>query len=389
VTAVSFYFFAGDFADVMRRYKNGDQQIYQTHNEVARLIHDLLNERHQVNIYSFVTQKRNEEQVSNGLRVINLGASDYSSASLLKTAVEADNAEAIIAHFPNLELLRAVAASKRRAVAVLANSYNRTSLWSLIERRRIVNLLNDSRFELVSNHCLPATEHLAKIGVSRSKLIAWDVCHPFEPADYGPKLLATRETFELMYVGSIVEAKGVTDLIAAVSLLRERGLEVHCSLAGLGDVGLMKELAQRLGVSDLLSFLGLVGNEEIFKKMREADIVAVPSRTYYTEGFPLVMFEAIASRTPIICSDHPMFRPVMIEGLSATVFPAGNPKAFADAIARTLTDADRYANLSLAAISTWQSLKGPADWRTMLRKWVDEGISSPWLQLHKLEPVVT
>jgi hypothetical protein len=54
VNSVSIYFFAGDFADALRRYEEGQQQIYQTYNEVARLIHDLLAANQRVNIYSFV-----------------------------------------------------------------------------------------------------------------------------------------------------------------------------------------------------------------------------------------------------------------------------------------------------------------------------------------------
>jgi glycosyltransferase involved in cell wall biosynthesis len=110
-----------------------------------------------------------------------------------------------------------------------------------------------------------------------------------------------------------------------------------------------------------------------------ADLVVVPSRTEYPEGFPLTMFEAIASRTPIVCSDHPMFRPVIADGRNASVFSAGDQHALAAAIQRTLTDSALYARLSNNATLTWEALKGPADWRTMIVKWVIEGRSSSWI----------
>ena len=121
--------------------------------------------------------------------------------------------------------------------------------------------------------------------------------------------------------------------------------------------------------------------------MAAADLVIVPSRTAYPEGFPLTMFEAIASRTPIVCSDHPMLRPVMLDGRNASVFPAGDYRALAAAILRTLTNPALYEALSNNALSTWQALKGPADWRTMIVKWVVEGRSSPWLHDHMLTAV--
>ena len=383
--SVSIYFFAGDFADVLRRHEEGRQQIYQTHDEVARLAHELLAANYRVNFYSFITPERRVEQPLDRFRFISLGAKEFSAKSLLNAAVAADDAGAIVAHFPNMELLRAVIGTKTRSMAVLANSYNRTGLRSIFGKRRVVSLLNNPRFELVSNHCMPATEHLAQIGVKRKKLIAWDTPHPFDPAFAEPKKIAPRQRFEAVYAGSIIEGKGIVELIRALALLREQGLELHCSLAGLGEIDAMQALAVTLGVSDLLSFVGLIGNTEVFRMMAAADLVVVPSRTEYAEGFPLTMFEAIASRTPIVCSDHPMFRPVMVDGRNASVFPAGDYRAFAGAIQRTLANPTLYAALSANAQATWVALKGPADWRTMIFKWVVEGRSSPWICQHMLD----
>jgi hypothetical protein len=33
---------------------------------------------------------------------------------------------------------------------------------------------------------------------------------------------------------------------------------------------------------------------------------------------------------------------------------------------------------------TWGELKGPADWRTMLTKWILEGRKSEWIDQHML-----
>ena len=381
MTSISIYLFAGDFAEVLRRYERGDQQVYQTHNEVARLIHDLLGMHQRLNIYSFVTPERGVERPMDRLRIINLGAKDYSAASLLKSAVAEDDAQAIVAHFPNIELLRAISAKQRRAMAVLATSYNRTGLRSIFEKRKVTSLLNSSRFELVSNHCLPATRHLARIGVKSEKLIAWDVPHPFHPVSYEPKRLAARRIFNAVYAGSIVEGKGVVELIEAIAFMRRRNtIELRCALAGVGDINAMDALGRKLGVADLLSFVGLIANNEVFNMMAAADLVVVPSRSQYPEGFPLTMFEAIASRTPIVCSDHPMFRPVIVDRRNASVFAAGDYRSLATAIWRTLSDSDLYAQLSNNATLTWEALKGPADWRTMILKWAGEGPSSPWIQ---------
>lgn len=386
MTTVSLYFYAGDFADVMRRYSEGRQQIYQTHNENARLIYDLAATGRQVNVFSFVTPERRDECVD-GVRVRSLGAENYAASGLLAPIAAGDDAEEVVIHFPNLELLGATVAKRCRVFAIQANSNNRHGIRSTLGKWKMASMLNNPRIELVSNHCLPATEQLAEFGVNREKLIPWDILHPVEPASHQPKTLTVRPRYEAAYVGAIIEDKGVGDLIRAVALLRKQNIELHCSLAGLGDIDSMEALGATLGVSDLLSFVRLIGNTEAFKLMLAADVVVVPSRTVYPEGFPLTMFEALASRTPIVCSNHPMFRKVMVDRQNASVFRSGDRRAFASAIRRTLTDPVLYSVLSQNAPKTWEALKGPADWRMMIYKWVVEGPASPWIRERMLTAI--
>src|SRR5947209_11096286 len=243
----SIYFFAGDFADVLRRYEKSAEQIYATHDEVAKLIKNLLAADVELTVYSFVTPEAREERPLTGLRIVSLGARSYSDSALLRAAVAADRSEAIVAHFPNIELLRGVMATSSRAMAVLANSYNRKGPKAFLERRRVARLLNSPRFELVSNHCVPATNHLAKIGVARDKLIAWDVPHRFEPKDGTPKRLIPGNRHKIAYAGAIRADKGVTDIISAAEQLKRRGFEIECTFAGGGDIEEMLNLGRRLG----------------------------------------------------------------------------------------------------------------------------------------------
>jgi len=384
--SASIYFFAGDFADVLRRHAEGVEQTYATHDECAKLFKGLLDAGVELTIHSFVTPEAREERPLDGLRIVSLGARGYADSGLLREAVARDNSDSIVAHFPNMELLRAVISTNCRSMAVLANSYNRKGPKAWLERWRVARLLNNPRFELVSNHCLPATNHLASFGVDRSKLIAWDVPHRFDPKDVTPKTLGAGPTFKVAFAGAIRADKGVADLIRAAAQLKGDGLELQCSFAGSGEIDEMQSLGRDVGVSDQLDFRGLVPNGEVFNLFRTADVVVVPSHREYTEGFPLTMFEAIGSRTPIVCSDHPMFVPVLKDGVHAALFSGGDASAFADALRLVLSDADLYARLSANADRTWAGLKGPADWRTMLTKWILEGRESDWIDQHMLVP---
>lgn len=385
--SASIYFFSGDFADVLRRHAAGDEQIYATHDEVAKLCESVVDAGVDLTIYSFITSEAREEHPIDRLRIVSLGARNYTDVGLLRDAVRDDRADAIVAHFAAIELLRAVKANDSRAMAVLANSYNRRGPKAALERWRVARLLNSQRFDLVSNHCLPATAHLANIGVNPRKLIPWDVQHRFRPTDQEPKKLEPKAAYQVAYAGTIRADKGVADLIRAASELKQRGIELQCQLAGAGDVEEMKALGRLLGIADQLTFVGLVPNSQVFEMFRSADLVIVPSHSEYPEGFPLTMFEAIASRTPIVCSDHPMFAPVMKNGTTAAVFPSGDHAALAAAIERVLTNAELYGRLSDNAELSWEALRGPADWRTMLTEWIVRGADSSWIKNHILEAI--
>lgn len=382
--SVAIFFYAGDFADVLRRKQSGEQQIYATHNEVAQLIFDLREQNIAVTIYSYITDERKEETPLDGVRIVSLGANSE-TRGVLKSAVASVDADTIIAHFAFPELLKAVASSDKRVFAGLANSYNDVGIRQYLRRLRISRLLNKKNIRMITNHCIPATEHLAHIGIRREKLVPWDIPHRFHPSGFESKILKNKAEYSIAYAGSIAELKGVGDLIRAVALLKSQGIGVKASFAGLGDIAEMEALARSLGVADSVIFKGIVGNDDVFRMFRDADMVAVPSRTSYPEGFPLTMFEAIASRSPIVCSNHPMFTPVMNDGNNCVMFESGDVDGFAQAIGRLVTSSDLYGRLSQAAELTWRRLQGPADWRTLMSKWVTEGENSAWVSERRLK----
>jgi glycosyltransferase involved in cell wall biosynthesis len=105
--------------------------------------------------------------------------------------------------------------------------------------------------------------------------------------------------------------------------------------------------------------------------MIKADLVLIPSRHEYPEGFPMTIYEALCSRTPMIASDHPMFQNFLIHGVNAMIFPAMNSKALAEIIEKVLSDATLYNSLSLAAPEAWKQLQIPVKWADMIHRWLN------------------
>ena len=102
-----------------------------------------------------------------------------------------------------------------------------------------------------------------------------------------------------LYVGRLISMKGVHLAISALAQLPAWRLLV----CGDGrERGRLERLAERLGVSDRVEFLGWQDRDEVFRLMREeADVLVFPS---FHDEAGMVVVEAIASGLPVVCLDR-------------------------------------------------------------------------------------
>jgi starch synthase len=104
-----------------------------------------------------------------------------------------------------------------------------------------------------------------------------------------------RGTFRVLFAGKIGQAKGIKYLLEAFRRIRAKTIELV--LAG-PILGSGKALA---GYSDLFIHLGQLDQRSLVQQMRTCDVLVLPS---LTEGFGLVIPEAMATGMPVIASTH-------------------------------------------------------------------------------------
>ncbi len=109
----------------------------------------------------------------------------------------------------------------------------------------------------------------------------------------------------LLFVGSCVEQKGIRYLVEAMS---EVCLEYpECRLVMIGSGGLLEEMkisAKNAGLEKNICFLGYVEHGKLPQYFATADIFILPS---LSEGYSLVIREALSCGTPSIMTDLPIF----------------------------------------------------------------------------------
>lgn len=112
----------------------------------------------------------------------------------------------------------------------------------------------------------------------------------------------------ILFVGRLVEKKGVKDLITAYSLLtKEQRNQTHIWIVGDGSERKSLEIqSQSLQLTDKVSFLGKLPNVQLPDYYAAADIFVAPSiidSAGDTEGQGVTLVEAMASGTAIISTD--------------------------------------------------------------------------------------
>jgi glycosyltransferase involved in cell wall biosynthesis len=236
---------------------------------------------------------------------------------------------------------------------------------------RLVQRLNEPHVLTIANHRTPATRSMQRFGVEASKCVAFDYAGYRRPEDEAPKARGSAPPHTLIYAGTISQLKGAGDVVDAVEAMRVGGRAVRLTLAGEGP--LRGPLQQRVAASDCLrgavELPGVVKNEQVYALMRGADLVVVPSRHEFQEGMPLTLTEALASRTPVLLSDHPLFKEVFVDGQGVRFFRAGDPHDLARVAGAVLDDAEGYAKLSQTTAQAFTRLGGGVLFADVVRQW--------------------
>lgn len=149
----------------------------------------------------------------------------------------------------------------------------------------------------------------------------------------------------ILFVGRLVEKKGVRDLIGLVSALRARGVSPPVTIVGDGP---LKGELQRMAasVSELITFVGSASPSEVSKLMDEAAIFVAPSRTAEdgdSEGLGHVFLEAQAHRVPVVAYAHGGVPEAVVHGETGLLAAEGDEGALLNAVQQLLADeGERY-----------------------------------------------
>jgi len=110
----------------------------------------------------------------------------------------------------------------------------------------------------------------------------------------------------LVFVGRVIEEKGVADLIQTIATLAPELPDVSAVIVGEGpDRPAMERLARDLGVAEHVVFTGWIAPEDVPAHLAAGDIFVGPSRRSpdgWIEAQGLTFLEAMAAGVPVIAT---------------------------------------------------------------------------------------
>ncbi len=153
----------------------------------------------------------------------------------------------------------------------------------------------------------------------------------------------------ILYVGSIIPAKGVDTLLEAFSKVHALGIPCSLDIVGSGDshyVGTLQQFVADHGLSSSVRFHGYQGRETIANLMSASTIFILPS---LMENSPNVLCEAMCAGLPVIATDVGGIGSFIQSGVTGLLIPPKDPVKLSEAMISLLSDKNLRENLSANA----------------------------------------
>jgi glycosyltransferase involved in cell wall biosynthesis len=142
----------------------------------------------------------------------------------------------------------------------------------------------------------------------------------------------------LIYVGRLVDLKGLGVLLPALAKLRDRHPDLSLTVVGDGpDRTRFERQADDLGLGDAVRFVGSASQDDVGRLLAESDIFVLPS---FAEGVPVVIMEAMGSALPIVSTYVGGITELVEDGVHGYLVPPGSEPELVDRLGDLIEQPD-------------------------------------------------
>ncbi len=154
---------------------------------------------------------------------------------------------------------------------------------------------------------------------------------------------------EILFVGRLVEKKGVLKLIEACEKLHRKGYNFVCNIVGDGPQEKQaRELIKRYNLQDRINLVGGLPREQLLPFWENASVFVLPcivEKNGNRDGIPVVLMEAMASGIPVISTRVSGIPELVVDGITGLLVEPDDTDALCNSMMRIIEDIDLVQNL--------------------------------------------
>jgi glycosyltransferase involved in cell wall biosynthesis len=358
----------GDYGEAYKKMLTSQKETYRDQFRSVKFLRDIA-EKNKVRVISFCSRPHTEQLEENLWSIgieknKDLKKALYSKLASFKT-------DLLICRTPHLPTLRWAAKNNIITLPCFADTFTAKSFRSRLKNYILRRVLERVEKPCIANHSLNASKSLMLLGVNPHDIVPWD-WSPIEFITESKSISNDDKSFSLMYIGVLSKAKGVDTVLESMAILKNRDIKIELDIAGNGDIEFWKNYAKELGIASQVNFLGIVPSDSVLQVMRNNTAVVVPSKHEYPEGLPNTIYEALASRSPLIISDHPAFKGRLKPYSDCLSFAAGNANDLAEKLLELKTNSALYELISKNTEEALQELYIGEDWCDLITLFIND-----------------
>lgn len=162
----------------------------------------------------------------------------------------------------------------------------------------------------------------------------------------------TQKTCRIFSCGRLNPCKGHADLIEAIAMVNQEGIDIELKIAGEDEQGgegyhkQLDKLVQELNLEKSVHLLGAVSEEKVRQYLEEAHIFALAS---WKEPLGVAIMEAMMMEVPIIVTGEGGVKELVDHEVNGLLVSPKSPKVLAEAIKKLLNNPQLSCALSKAS----------------------------------------
>lgn len=169
---------------------------------------------------------------------------------------------------------------------------------------------------------------------------------------------------KLLFIGRLIYRKGLQRVVQALPQVRAKtNVPFEIEVVGTGDARPeLDALAERLGVTGLIHYVGMVPYDQLEKSYQYADVFVLTS---LSEGMPSVILEAMGCGLPIVASNVGGNNEIVHEGENG--FLIDEDDVLADRLVALITDQALRARMGAKS----REMAATYDWGNIMKQYND------------------